>query len=273
MEILDKTEKNGAYSNLLLNESIQKNNLSSADAGLLTELVYGVLQRRLTLDFYLADFLDESKKIDSWVRNLLRLSIYQMIYLDKIPQHAILFEAAEIAKKKGHVGISKFVNGVLRNAERRGFKDLTDIKDDAERLSLEISMPLWLVEKFINQIGYSETKALGESLLIPSRASARVNQRYLTVEEALYALEEEGFAVRRSEITPDAVISDGGHFASSPLFTSGQLTIQDETSMLVAPALQIEPHHQVLDACAALAEKQLISLPFYLMKQGEKLLH
>ncbi len=75
MEILDKTEKNGAYSNLLLNESIQKNNLSSADAGLLTELVYGVLQRRLTLDFYLADFLDESKKIDSWVRNLLRLSI------------------------------------------------------------------------------------------------------------------------------------------------------------------------------------------------------
>lgn len=251
MEILDKTEKNGAYSNLLLNESIQKNNLSSADAGLLTELVYGVLQRRLTLDFYLADFLDESKKIDSWVRNLLRLSIYQMIYLDKIPQHAILFEAAEIAKKKGHVGISKFVNGVLRNAERRGFKDLTDIKDDAERLSLEISMPLWLVEKFINQIGYSETKALGESLLIPSRASARVNQRYLTVEEALYALEEEGFAVRRSEITPDAVISDGGHFASSPLFTSGQLTIQDETSMLVAPAMQIEPHHQVLDACAA----------------------
>ena len=80
---------------------------------------------------------------------------------------------------------------------------------------------------------------MGESLLIPSRASARVNQRYLTVEEALYALEEEGFAVRRSEITSDAVISDGGHFASSPLFTSGQLTIQDETSMLVAPTLQI----------------------------------
>lgn len=251
MEILDKTEKNGAYSNLLLNESIQKNKLSSADAGLLTELVYGVLQRRLTLDFYLADFLNEDKKIDSWVRNLLRLSIYQMIYLDKIPQHAILFEAAEIAKKKGHVGISKFVNGVLRNAERRGFKELATIENKAERLSVEISMPVWLVEKFIHQIGYEETRLLGESLLIPSRASARVNERYLTIDEAIEALEEEGFAVRRSEITPDGVISDGGHFASSPLFTSGQLTIQDETSMLVAPALQIEPHHQVLDACAA----------------------
>lgn len=100
MSILDKTEKNNAYSNLLLNDAIEKNKLSGPDAGLLTELVYGVLQRKITLDFYLSDFIDPAKKVDTWVQNLLRLSIYQMIYLDKIPQHAILFEAAEIAKKK-----------------------------------------------------------------------------------------------------------------------------------------------------------------------------
>lgn len=107
MSILERTDKTGSYSNLLINEAIQKNKLSAADARLLTELVYGVLQRKLTLDFYLSSFLAEDKKIDIWVRNLLRLSIYQMIYLDKIPVHAILFEAVEVAKKKG---ISESVN-------------------------------------------------------------------------------------------------------------------------------------------------------------------
>lgn len=251
MSILDKTEKNNAYSNLLLNDAIEKNKLSGPDAGLLTELVYGVLQRKITLDFYLSDFIDPAKKVDTWVQNLLRLSIYQMIYLDKIPQHAILFEAAEIAKKKGHVGVSKFVNGVLRNAERRGFKNIADIKDDIKRLSLEISMPEWLVENFVAELGLEETKAMGLSLLQPSHASAQVNERFLTVDEAIEAMEEEGFDVRKSEVSPVGIISNGGHFASSPLFSSGQLTIQDESSMLVAPALQIEPHHLVLDACSA----------------------
>lgn len=251
MSILEKTEKNHSYSNLLLNEAIQKNNLTSADARLLTELVYGVLQRKLTLDYYLSDFLSEDKKVDIWVKNLLRLSIYQMIYLDKIPAHAILFEAVEIAKKKGHIGVSKFVNGVLRNAERKGFKSLEVLEDPIERLSIEISMPKWLVKKFVDEIGLAETKELGEAILNPSHASARVNEKFLSVAEAVEALEEEGFDVRASEVSPVGVISNGGHFASSPLFQSGQLTVQDETSMLVAPVMQIEPHHQVLDACAA----------------------
>lgn len=251
MSILEKTDENQSYSNLLLNEAIQKNNLSPADARLLTELVYGVLQRKLTLDYYLSAFLSEDKKIDSWVRNLLRLSIYQMVYLNKIPAHAILFEAVEVAKKKGHIGVSKFVNGVLRNAERKGFKSISAIQDPIERLSIEVSMPKWLIEKFVDEIGFNETKKLGEALLVPSHSSARVNVPFLTVTEALEAMQEEGFDVRPSKVSPVGIISDGGHFASSPLFQSGQLTIQDESSMLVAPTMQIEPHHQVLDACAA----------------------
>ncbi|MCA9766007.1 MAG: 16S rRNA (cytosine(967)-C(5))-methyltransferase RsmB [Carnobacterium sp.] len=251
MSILEKTEKDHSYSNLLLNETIQKNNLSPADARLLTELVYGVLQHKLTLDYYLTSFLKENQKLDVWVHNLLRLSIYQMIYLDKIPSHAILFEAVEVAKKKGHIGVSKFINGVLRNAERKGFKSLDEIKDPVERLSIEVSMPKWLVEKFIAEIGIEETRKLGKSILSPSHSSARINEKYLSVKEALEAMEEEGFHVEQSPISPIGVISKGGHFASSPLFQSGQLTIQDETSMLVAPAMQIETHHHVLDACAA----------------------
>lgn len=251
MSILEKIENDHSYSNLLLNETIQKNNLSSADARLLTELVYGVLQHKITLDYYLAPFLKENQKVDVWVRNLLRLSIYQMMYLDKIPAHAILFEAVEVAKKKGHIGVSKFINGILRNAERKGFRPIDKIKDPIEKLSVEISMPKWLVEKFIAEIGMEETKKLGESILNPSHSSARINEKYLSVKEAIEAMEEEGFNVEQSAVSPSGIVSPGGHFASSPLFQSGQLTIQDESSMLVAPAMKIEPHHQVLDACAA----------------------
>lgn len=270
MSILERTDKTGSYSNLLINEAIQKNKLSAADARLLTELVYGVLQRKLTLDFYLSPFLNEDKKIDIWVRNLLRLSIYQMIYLDKIPVHAILFEAVEVAKKKGHVGISKFINGVLRNADRNGFPSVEKIADPIERLSIELSMPRWLVEKFTADIGLEETKKLGESLLRPSHSSARVNEKFLTVEESLEAMEEEGFDVRESMISPVGIVSDGGHFASSPLFQSGQLTIQDESSQLVAPALQLEPHHQVLDACAAPGGKTTHIASYLSAEEGGK---
>lgn len=251
MQILDKTEKSGSYSNILLNEAIQKNNLSSADARLMTELVYGVLQRRITLDYYLSRFLKENQKIDSWVKNLLRLSIYQMVYLERIPAHAILFEAVEIAKKRGHVGISKFINGILRNAERKGFPAIEEIKDPIERLSVSYSLPKWLIEKFVSEIGYEETELLGESLLNSSHSSARVNEKLTTLQEALDYMEEEGYHVRKSELSSHGIVSDSGHFASSELFKNGKITIQDETSMLVAPALQVEPHHQVLDACAA----------------------
>lgn len=251
MQILDKTEKSGSYSNILLNEAIQKNNLSSADARLMTELVYGVLQRKITLDYYLSRFLKENQKLDTWVRNLLRLSIYQMVYLERVPAHAILFEAVEIAKKRGHVGISKFINGVLRNAERKGFPTIEEIADPIERLSVSYSLPKWLVEKFVAEIGYEETEVLGESLLNPSHSSARVNEKLTTVQDALDYMQEEGFYVRKSELSTHGVVSDSGHFASSELFKSGKITIQDESSMLVAPALQVEPHHQVLDACAA----------------------
>lgn len=251
LQILEKTEKSGSYSNLLLNEAIQKNNLTPADARLMTELVYGVLQHKITLDYYLSRFVKKNQKVDPWVSNLLRMSVYQMVYLERIPSHAILFEAVEIAKKRGHVGISKFVNGILRNAERKGFPAVEDIEDPIERLGVTYSLPKWLVEKFVHEIGYEETEALGESLLMSSHSSARVNRKLTTVQEALDYMEEEGFYVRQSELSTDGIVSDSGHFASSELFKNGKITIQDETSMLVAPALQVEPHHQVLDACAA----------------------
>ena len=97
LEILESVEKQGAYSNLLLNRTIEKYRFSTKDAGLLTEICYGTIQRKLTLDFSY-NHLYAKQKINPWVRQLLRISIYQFAFLDKIPDHAIINEAVEIAK-------------------------------------------------------------------------------------------------------------------------------------------------------------------------------
>ena len=81
LDILENVEKQGAYSNLLLNSTIEKNRFSTLDAGLLTEICYGTMQRKMTIDFYLQPYIQKQKKVDSWVRQLLRLSVYQFVYL------------------------------------------------------------------------------------------------------------------------------------------------------------------------------------------------
>ena len=142
LDILESVEKNQSYSNLLLNNLIEKHQLSSEDSGLLTEITYGTIQRKMTLDYFLKPYIKNPKKTQSWVINLLRLSLYQMVYLDKVPDHAIIFEAVEIAKKRGHKGITSMVNGVLRNIQRNGVPSLEDITDDMNVLQLKRVIPL-----------------------------------------------------------------------------------------------------------------------------------
>jgi len=156
LDILEAIEKHQSYSNLLLNKVIEKNHITGPDVGLLTELTYGTLQRKLTLDYYLKPFLQ--KKVEPWVLNLLRLSLYQMLYLDKIPDRAILFESVEIAKRRSHRGVSGMVNGVLRAIQRKGVPSLDKIKDAVEKLSIETSHPQWLVQRWTDQFGFEKTK-------------------------------------------------------------------------------------------------------------------
>lgn len=248
---LERVAKEGAYSNLLLNQVMKQASLSAKDGGLYTEIVYGTLSRQRLLAYYLQPFLERAKKLDDWVRQLLMLSVYQLEFLDKIPDHAVLNEAVEIAKAKGNGGIGKFVNGVLRNFLRQGPPSTAAIPDPIERLAIEISLPVWLTTKLIQQIGLDETRKLGQSLVIPSRASARIVTSRITREDAIVQLLSEGIQADLSRVSPDGVVAEKGSFAKSSLFSTGQLTIQDESSMLVAPSMRIEAHMQVLDACAA----------------------
>lgn len=237
---------------------------------MLTELVYGTISHQRLLAFYIQPFIMKAKKVDDWVKLLLELSVYQLLYLDKVPSHAVLNEAVEIAKGRGNEGIGRFVNGVLRNIQRQGVPSLETIEDPMERLSREISLPKFLTKKLVNEIGEEETLELGLSLFDPSHVSCRVDTRNITRDAALDILLEEGIEARKSDVSPYGIVADRGYIAGSSLFRYGLLTIQDESSMLVAPALQVEANHQVLDACAAPGGKTTHIATFLDAEEGGK---
>jgi 16S rRNA (cytosine967-C5)-methyltransferase len=251
MEILDTIEKNQAYSNLLLNSAIEKNHLPQKDIGLLTELTYGTLQRKMTLDFYLKPFIKNSNKVESWVMHLLRLTLYQMVYLDKIPERAAIFEAVEIAKTRGHKGIAGLVNGILRSIQREGLPSTEELTNPVTKLSIETSHPEWIVKRWMDQFGFDKTKKMCELNLVAPMQTARVNLTRTTREECVKLLESEGYSVEESIILPECIKVLKGNLASSQAFKQGFLTIQDESSMLVAHALGVNENEAILDACAA----------------------
>lgn len=251
VEILRKVETEDAYSNLLLRQVIEENNLTKEDTNLLTELVYGVLQRKLTLDYQLKPFIGKQKKLKNWVKQLLRISLYQMEYLERIPAHAIVNEAVKIARLRGHKGIAGLVNAVLRNIQRQGVRDIFDIKDVNQRLSIQYSLPVWLIKEFIEDLGLEEAEKVAASLGERPKLSLRVNTNKTSRDEAIETLKGEGYKSVKSEISPYGIIALNGIPADSKLFRDGLISVQDESSMLVAPALNVAPNHYVLDACAA----------------------
>lgn len=251
LEALEKLEQNQAYSNLLLTSVIKTNTLSDQDRGLLTELVYGTLQNKIALDYMLKPFIRKPNKVKPWVIQLLRLSAYQMEYLEKIPDRAAIHEAVEIAKKRGHKGIASFVNGILRSLQREGAPSFAEIEDPVLRLSTETSHPEWLVKEWVEAYGFEVAEKICRIHLVPPKQTLRVNQIKADKETLLNEMENAGLEAEAGDLSPDAIKLLKGSIASTEFFQNGQVSIQDESSMLVARALDPKPGETVLDACAA----------------------
>ncbi|OGX60396.1 MAG: 16S rRNA (cytosine(967)-C(5))-methyltransferase [Paenibacillus sp. RIFOXYA1_FULL_44_5] len=254
MHILTRVEEDQAYSNLLLNQTIAKHTLKREDISLLTELVYGTIQRLNTIDFFLEDFVQSGlKKLDVLVKNLLRLSFYQLYYLEKIPPHAVVNEAVNIAKQYGHRGISGMVNGILRSVLRQ--KDQLAIPADlpaAKRIALEFSHPEWLVEHWIGQYGERKAERICRANNETPHVSIRVNTRRLSREQELAKLVHEGIMAEASPLAQEGIIvRHAGNMALTAAYEQGDYSIQDESSMLVAHAVAPEAGMRVLDCCAA----------------------
>lgn len=243
LSVLEDVFEQGAYSNIALNKALGASALSMQDRGLATELVYGTVSRKITLEWYLAHFIEDREKLDTWVYYLLMLSLYQMLYLDKLPTHAVVNEAVTLAKRG--FGADKFVNAILRKISQSTLPNPADIKRKNKRLSIQYSVPVWLVQTLIAEYGDERAEKIFQSLHIRNKASIRV-----TDSQQIDRLVEE-LDAQHSPLSPVGLVKPHGHFAATDYFKQGLITIQDETSQLVAPTLKIQGEEQILDACAA----------------------
>ena len=244
LAVLEDVFVNQAYSNIALNKHLKGSQLSAADKGLVTEIVYGTVARKLTLEWYLSHFIEDRDKLDNWLYILLLMSAYQVRYLDKVPDHAVVNEAVELAKARKK-GSEKLVNAVLRRILREGWPDIETIKRKNKRDSIAYSLPVWLVSKLKEEYGEERAQAIFESLLVRNKASIRVTD--LSRKEEIKAVLE----ASDSPLAASGLVKEQGHFAGHDLFLEGAITIQDESSQLVAPTLDLQGDEEVLDACAA----------------------
>jgi 16S rRNA (cytosine967-C5)-methyltransferase len=259
LDVLIKVEKEQAFSNLVLNTALQQAELSRPDAGLATELVYGTIQRKLSLDYALAELAAKGlSKLELWVLQLLRLSAYQILFLDRVPAHAAVNEAVTIAKRRGHAGISGMMNGMLRNLIRRREELSPEAAagkpglSPARRIALRHSYPEWLASRWIAAYGEAAAERICAAGNEPPRASIRVNPLRGTREDTISMLADAGIEAEASTLSPYGVVARrGGSLADTIGFRDGRWTVQDESSMLVAQAAQPAPGMTVLDCCAA----------------------
>ncbi|NJP36406.1 16S rRNA (cytosine(967)-C(5))-methyltransferase RsmB [Alkalicoccus luteus] len=251
LDALLRIEKNQAYSNLLLDEVLKKHKLSDRDSGLLTQIVYGTLQHQRLLENTLAAYSNRPpEKLSAWMRQLLLLSLFQLKFLDRVPDHAVVNEAVNIAAKRGHKGISGMVNGILRSVIRKGFAPI-ETADPLQKTAIETSHPDWMINRWTRQYGAETAAEIATHNNTPPVTSIRVNTALATPEAVRFALEEDGLSIAASPLFPYALRVSGGNAAVTEAFKKGWFSIQDEGSMASVQALNPEKGDIVLDACAA----------------------
>lgn len=243
-------EKQGAWSDGYLRNAIRQARLDGRDAGLCTRLVFGVQQNRLLLDWYLARFSSvKPEKMEPPVREALRLGLYQLLFMDRIPVHAAVNESVALTRKRSRNPRSAaLVNAVLRAVERAREEGLPQ----PEELSVRYSHPEWLVRELTNAVGPEEIEALLAADNGEPPIQAQVNTLKATVEETAAELTAAGVTVRPHPWLPDCLeLEDTGNLEGLDAFQNGTIYIQDAAARLAVLAAGPEPGMAVLDACAA----------------------
>lgn len=254
VEVITSIFEKGTYSNIILSQELNKSNLGDKDKGLVTEIVYGTLKYKYTIDVILKHFLDKNFiKLEALILNTLRIAVYQIKYLDKIPEFAAVNESVELAKKFSGVGASKLVNGVLRNYLRNKEESIYYKESNKiDSLCFKYSFEKWMVELFIKQYSFEVTEKILQGLNFVPEVTVRVNNMKLSYEDAFEELTENGYNINEGYACPEAIrIFKGKNIEKNPLFYEGKLTVQDESAMLVAPSMDLKMGLVVLDLCSA----------------------
>ena len=250
-EILLEIEKEEAYSNLTINRFLEKN--KPENPAFVRELVYGVLENKILLDYYLDKLIPTGiKKVKKKEASLLRMGLYQLIFMDSVPDYAAVNESVVIAKKlcRGREG---FINGVLRGyMKKRQELTLPDRESDEKKyLSVKYSFPIWLIEKWEKEFGIDEC----EKLLIASnerpQLSIRTNITKISRDQLIAKLEELGFETEKGSFSERTIHVKGSGLLDSDLFRTGLFSVQDEASTFTADTLEAKAGETIIDVCAA----------------------
>lgn len=241
VKVLVKIEKEGTYSNLGVAEALKNSELNLQDKSLATAIIYGVLDRKITLDYILSKFLKTPiNKTEPFTLMVLRSALYQIKYMDKIPESAAVNEAVKIMKSSKFSRNAGFVNGVLRSVLR------TDVEipkgDSAEDLSVRYSCPLWIVESFLKDYGLADTKALLAESLKPAPTVLRIN----TVKADISEIEKE-YEIKENSVE----LTKGIDISNSELYKKGLVYAQDYASQRAVEILSPKSGDRVLDLCSA----------------------
>ena len=279
LKILYKIDKEKAYSNIVLNEMINQNKkeLTYKDIGLISEIVYGTTTWRLTLDEIIKKYSKiKLKKISTWILNILRMGIYQIIFLDKIPKSAAVNESVTLAKRYGHKASSSFVNAILRKVTVKDYEDFFEIKDDIERISITNSMPKWIIEELAKQLrNMKKVEEIAINSNLRPHLSIRINslkiendskskeqkeieenaeknlKKKIGKEDFIKSLEEKNIKVKQGLLKDFLILENAKNIENIEEFRQGLFTIQDETAGLIPIILEPDKTDVILDTCSS----------------------
>ena len=254
LDILVDVDVHSAYSNLAINKHLKDKAIDRADRGLITEIVYGVIENKIYLDYIIKSMSKvRLKKMNVLILNTLRMGLYQIIFLDRIPDFAAVNESVRLVKGKDYKYVG-FVNGILRNFLRsRNLINIPSIDEQPiAHLSITYSHPEWLVEKWVNEFGLDKTIKLLKSNNETPPLTIRTNTLAITKEELKELLLKENINVKDGLYIEEALnLYNVVSIEELESFKRGCFQVQDESSMMVAHVLDPQPGERVLDVCAA----------------------
>ena len=249
----------GRLSHLIVKDTLDENkNLDKNQRAFITRLFQGTIERTIEED-YIINLFSKTKvnKMKPVIRYILRMSVYQLKYMDSVPESAVCNEAVKLAKKRKFSNLSGFVNGVVRNIARN-MDSIKYPEKENERLEIEYSMPLWIVDMWIERFDIETTKNILKSVYNKKTTTIRVNTPKTTVDEVVVRLENEGAKVKRSTLYSNALeISDYNQIADFYDFNKGNIVVQNLSSMFVGMAANPKEGDYIIDVCAAPGGKSL----------------
>ena len=252
INVLYKVEFGEGYSNVALDKELNKSDLSSVDKALASEIVYGVLTWKITLDEIIKRYSSiRLKKISPWILNIMRIGIYQIVFLDKIPESAAVNESVNLAKKYGHEASARFVNAILRKIEKNEMEKLMEYlwgkpqMTEEELISIITSHPMWMVEELLKQYDKKfVTEILNANNITPD-ITLRANTLRTSRDELFKLLSLKNVDCKKGQLRDSVKVRKLCDFGT------GLYSVQDEAAQLACLKLDPKPGERVLDACSA----------------------